>query len=155
MKKGFTRPNSPIRKNGRRNIHGSSVMILVKARACFVPPAKSGVSLQQALEVHGWHETDWNHGTGPLKKHEASKWHQDATTAAIAEQAEKGKSVLELQCASAAKEAAERTQRNRDVLLKLSRSVYFLAKNRIPHLTTYLQLVELLLEQHISYTVKC
>ena len=68
-----------------------------------------------------------------------------------------GKSVLELQCSSAAREAAERRQRNNDVLLKLLRSVYFLVKNRIPHTTTYTQLVELqvangdqLLEQHIN-----
>ncbi len=102
--------------------------------------------------------TDWNHGTELLKQHADSQWHRDAAaTAAMAEQADKGRSVLELHCASAAKEAAERRQRNRDVLLKLLRSVYFLAKNRIPHSTTYSQLVELqvtngdqLLEQHIN-----
>ena len=42
-KGSFTRPNSHTRKSGRRNILGSSVMILVKA--CFVSPARSGVSL--------------------------------------------------------------------------------------------------------------
>lgn len=43
------------------------------------------------------------------------------------------------------------------MLLKLLRSVYFLVKNRIPHTTTYTQLVELqvangdqVLEQHIN-----
>ena len=52
MKKGsFTKPNSPTEKGGRRNILGSFVMIVVKG--CFVAPAKSGVSLQWALEVHG------------------------------------------------------------------------------------------------------
>ena len=82
--------------------------------------------------------TDWNHGTELLKQHADSQWYRDAAaTAAIAEQAEKGRSVLELHCASAAKEAAERRQRNRDVLLKLLRSLYFLAKNRIPHSRTY------------------
>lgn len=64
--------------------------------------------------------TDWNHGTEFLKQHADSQWHRDAAaTAAMAEQAENGRSVLELHCASAAKEAAERRQRNRDVLLKL------------------------------------
>ena len=55
------------------------------------------------------------------------------------------------------KRTAERRQRNRGVLLKLLRSVYFLVKNRIPRTTTYTQLVELqvangdqLLEQHIN-----
>ena len=67
-----------------------------------------------------------------------------------------GKSVLELQCSSAAQQAAERSQRNRDVLLLL-RSAYFLAKNRIPHTTVYPHLVNLqvangdnLLEQYIK-----
>ena len=67
-----------------------------------------------------------------------------------------GKSVLELQCSSAAQQAAECRQRNRDVLLKLLRSAYFLAKNRIPHTTVYPHLVNLQvangdnLEQHIK-----
>ena len=87
---------------------------------------------------------DWNHATELLKLHGNSQWHRDAAaTAAMAEQAERGKSVLELHCSSAAKEAAERRQRNRDILLKLLRSAYFLVKNRIPHSTSYSQLVEL------------
>jgi hypothetical protein len=101
---------------------------------------------------------DWNHATELLKQHADSQWHRDAAAAAaMAEQAERGKSVLELQCSSAAREAAEKRQKNRHVLLKLLRSVYFLVKNRIPHSTTYRQLVELqvangdqLLEQHIN-----
>ena len=75
----------------------------------------------------------------------------------MAEQAERGKSVLELQCLSAAREAAEKRQKNRNMLLKLLRSVYFLVKNRNPQSTIYRQLVELqvtngdqLLEQHIN-----
>ena len=102
--------------------------------------------------------TDWNHATELLRQHADSQWHRDAAaTAAMALQAEKGKSVLELQRAGAAKEAAERRQRNRDVLLKLLRSTYFLVKNRIPHTTVYPQLIELqvangdqILEQHIN-----
>ena len=58
---------------------------------------------------------------------------------------------------SAAQQAAECRQKNQDVLLKLLRSAYFLAKNRIPHTTVYPHLVNLqvangdnLLEQHIK-----
>ena len=102
--------------------------------------------------------TDWNHATELLKQHADSQWHRNAAAmAAMAEQAEKGKSVLELQCTSAAREEAERKEKNRQVLLKLLRSVYFLVKNWIPHSTTYRELVELqvangdqLLEQHIN-----
>ena len=102
--------------------------------------------------------TDWKCGTVLLKKHADSHWHRDAAaTAVMARQKESGKSVLELKCSSAAQQAAECRQRNRDVLLKLLRSAYFLAKNRIPHTTVYLYLVNLqvangdhLLEQHIN-----
>ena len=75
----------------------------------------------------------------------------------MSQQAESGKSVLELQCSAAAKEAADTVQRNRSILLKLMRSIYFLAKNRIPHTTEYPHLVALqvangdeLLEEHIK-----
>ncbi len=87
-------------------------------------------------------------------------WHKDsATTAAVAAQQveSSGQSILELQCSSAAREAAERRLKNRDVVLKLLRSVYFLTKHRIPHTTVYQPLLELqitngdnLLEQHIT-----
>ena len=73
----------------------------------------------------------------------------------MSQQAESGKSVLELQCSAAAKEAADTVQRNRSILFKLMRSIYFLAKNRIPHTTVYPHLVALqvangdeLLEEH-------
>ena len=80
--------------------------------------------------------TDWNHATELLKQHADSKWHREAAaTSAMAHQAESGQSVLELQYSVAAQEAAELRQRNRDVLLKLLRSTYFLVKNRIPHTT--------------------
>ena len=96
------------------------------------PPARS----RGAWKTRGI--TDWNHGTERLKQHADFQWHRDAaTTAFMARQAECGKSVLELQCSSAAQQAAERRQRNQAVLLKLLRSAYFLAKNRIPHTTVY------------------
>ena len=51
--------------------------------------------------------------------------------------------MLEIQCSSAALQAAERKQRNRYVLLKLLRLTYFLAKNRILHTTVYRRLLDL------------
>jgi len=102
--------------------------------------------------------TDWNHASELLKQHAESQWHRNAAvTAGMAQQVESSKSVLELQCSAAAKEALEKRQRNRDILLKLMRSVYFLAKNRIPHTTVYSHLIDLLvangdklLEQHMT-----
>ena len=73
---------------------------------------------------------DWNHATELLKQHMHSQWHRDAAvTAAMAEQVESGGSILELQCSSAARGAAELRQKNREVLLKPMQSVYFLVKN--------------------------
>ena len=93
------------------------------------PPAKSR---------GGWTTrgiTDWNHASELLKQHADSLWHGDAAaTAAMAQQVERsGQSVLELHCSSAAREAAERIQRNRSIITKLLRAVYFLVKHRIPH----------------------
>lgn len=51
--------------------------------------------------------------------------------------------VLELLYSGAAKEFAEKRKNNRAVLVKLLRSIYFLVKNRIPHTTTFSQLIEL------------
>ena len=102
--------------------------------------------------------TDWNHATELLKQHAGSQWHREsAATAAMAQHAESGQSVLELQCSCAAQQATEQKERNRDVLLKLLRSTYFLVKNRIPHTTIFPHLVELqlangdkVLEKHIQ-----
>lgn len=88
---------------------------------------------------------DWNHATDMLKKHANSQWHRDASaTAAMAQQTESGMSVLEMQCSSAARELADKRERNRLVLLRLLRAVYFLVKHRIPHTTVYPDLIELL-----------
>ena len=87
---------------------------------------------------------DWNHGTDMLKLHQNSKWHNEAAIAArMAEQT----SVLELQRAAAERNTSERRAKNREVILKLLRSVYFLAKHRIPHTTTFQDQV---LKQHIK-----
>ena len=75
----------------------------------------------------------------------------------MAKQSESRKYVLEIQCSSAVLQAVESKQRNRDVLLKLLRSTYFLAKNRIPHTTVYRRLLDLqvangdtVLDQHMT-----
>ena len=99
---------------------------------------------------------DWNHGTEMLKQHNNSKWHKDAAVAArMAEQSQH--SVLELQCAAAARAAAEKREKNRALLLKLLRSIYFLIKHRVPHTTTFQDFLALqvangdeLLGQHIT-----
>ena len=49
---------------------------------------------------------------------------------------------MEMQCVGAAKQAEEQWKKNREIILILMRSIYFLAKNRIPHSTTYKELIE-------------
>ena len=48
-----------------------------------------------------------------------------------------------MQSAGAARQAEEQKKKNCEIILKLMRSIYFLAKNRIPHSTTYMELIEL------------
>ncbi|KAI6649994.1 52 kDa repressor of the inhibitor of the protein kinase-like [Oopsacas minuta] len=103
--------------------------------------------------------TDWSHATELLRAHGESRCHRDAAvTAGMSKQVECVKSVLELQCSAAAKEAACRAERNRSIVLKLMRSIYFLAKNKIPHTTVYPNLIALqvangdaLLEEHLTH----
>ena len=98
--------------------------------------------------------SDWNHGTEVLKAHNDSKSHKDAALAArMAEQP----SVLELQQAADAQHVSELRANNRAILWKLLRSVYFLVKHRIPHTTTFQNLLALqvangdkLLEKHLT-----
>ncbi len=102
---------------------------------------------------------DWNHATEQLKEHSQSKskWHRDAIIyARMAEQGEQ-QSVVQLLSSAAAKEAEERHERIRAIVLKLLRSIYFLAKNCLPLTTTFDQLVQLqmangdtILEHHIE-----
>ena len=102
--------------------------------------------------------SDWSHATEVLKLHGESQCHRDAAvSASMSQQAERGKSVLELQCSAAAKQAASRVEKNSSIMVKLMRSVYFLAKNMIPHTTVYTNLIALqvangdgLLEVHIT-----
>ena len=88
--------------------------------------------------------TEWKHATELLKSHAWSKCHKGAAvTTDIAQQAERGDTVLELHCSAAAKELAEKKKQNCEILLKLLRSVYFLVKNRIPNSITYSNVIEL------------
>ena len=48
-----------------------------------------------------------------------------------------------MQCAGAAKQAEELKKKNCKIILNLMRSIYFLAKNRIPNSTAYKELIEL------------
>ena len=50
---------------------------------------------------------------------------------------------IEMQCAGAAKQAEEQKKKKCEIILKLMRSIYFLANNCIPHSTTYKELIEL------------
>ena len=68
--------------------------------------------------------TDWKHATELLKSHAWCKCHEDAAaTANIAQQAERGDTILELHCSAAARELAERKKQNCEILLKLLRSL--------------------------------
>ena len=98
--------------------------------------------------------TDWNHASELLKLHNNSMWHRDSV---IVSKMAAQPSVIELHNVQALHEAEERRARNRVILTKLLRSVYFLAKNRIPHTTTYSALVDLqiangdeVLQQHVT-----
>ena len=106
---------------------------------------------------------DWNHATEQLKEHAQSKCHRDAVI--HARMAEQGKehSVLQLQCSADTMESEERRAKNRNIVLMLLRSIYFLAKNRLSLTTTFDPLVQLqiangdeLLQQHVKCTdAKC
>ena len=100
---------------------------------------------------------DWNHATEQLKEHSQSKCHRDAVIHARMAEQGKEQSVLQLQCSAAAKEAEERRAKNRNIELKLLRSIYFLAKNCLPLTTTFDPLVQLqiangdeFLQQHVK-----
>ena len=86
---------------------------------------------------------DWNHATELLKQHSGSKWHQDSSiTVRMAKHVEQ-QNVMEIQCAGAAEQSEEQKKKNREIILKLMRSIHFLAKNCITLSTTYKELIEL------------
>ena len=95
--------------------------------------------------------------TEQLKEHSQSKCHRGAVIHARMAEQGKEQSVLQLPCSAAAKEAEERRAKNRNTVLKLLRSIYFLAKNRLSLTTTFDPPVQLqiangdeLLQQHVK-----
>lgn len=90
-----------------------------------------------------WGIKNWNHATELPKDHSQSKWHKVAVIHSRMAEHGKQQSVLQLQCSAAAKKAGVKRAKNRTIVLKLLRSIYFLAKNRLPLTTIYEQLVEL------------
>uniref|UniRef100_A0A1X7VXB8 Uncharacterized protein n=1 Tax=Amphimedon queenslandica TaxID=400682 RepID=A0A1X7VXB8_AMPQE len=100
---------------------------------------------------------DWNHGTELLRQLGQSKWHSDTASTAAMAQADVACSVVALQITNAARADAERPKNNREIILKLLRSIYFLDINWISHTTVYPSIIDLqvangdkLLEKHIK-----
>ena len=123
------RAKLPIKQSGKVSIHGVSCTML--ARACLYhlsevggrPTPGSRECLTGSMQVR-------------LKAHGESQTLRDAVlTAGMAQQAENGNSVLELHCSAAAKEAARKAERNRWIILKQLRSIYFLEKTKTRLLT--------------------
>ena len=75
-----------------------------------------------------------------LAKHERSDWHRASVEAsALAELAKNRGDIIE-QMRSANE---EEKRKNREMLKKLIQSLYFLVKHRIPHTTTFQDLITL------------
>ena len=92
-----------------------------------------------------------------LKPLSRSKWRHDSSITARKAKHVEQQNGIEMQCAGAARQAEGQQKKNREIICKLLRSIYFLAKNHIPHSTTYKELIELqvlngdeLLEKHRS-----
>ena len=79
-----------------------------------------------------------------LKQHNSSQWHKDAVVAS--QHAASGRNVFGMQLAGAAKAQEEKRMKNRSIILKLLRSVYFMAKEHVPHCITFTDLVGLQIE---------
>ena len=87
--------------------------------------------------------SNWKKAWEKSRAHEKTQVHKLASERALAaENARRHGSVIELCRSSVAKEKAL----NQDVIKKLIRCVYFLAKNRLPHTTTYTELVDVVIE---------
>lgn len=86
---------------------------------------------------------NWVKATELLAKHEKSDWHRASVEAsAMAEMAKKQGDIIE-QMRSASE---EEKRKNRALIMKLIRSLYFLVKHRIPHTTTFQDLITLQIE---------
>lgn len=89
----------------------------------------------------------WKKATEKLREHEQSRTHQDAfVKAEMAKEADRHGSVLEQQISTARRQQEAEKARNRVVLKKLCKCVYFLVKHKIAHATLFVPLVDLLIE---------
>ena len=79
-----------------------------------------------------------------LKQHNSSQWHKDAVVAS--QRAASGRTVFGMQLAGVRKAQEEKRLKNRSIILKLLRSVYFMAKEHVSHSTTFTDLVGLQIE---------
>ena len=97
---------------------------------------------------------NWPKATDLLKKHESSEWHLAALEAqGMALLGQKTGNVLDRIIAA----SDEEKRRNREVIKTLIRSLYFLVKHRVPHTTTFNDLISLqadngneIIKQHLS-----
>lgn len=81
--------------------------------------------------------SNWNHSTELLKLHNNAKWHRELAIAArMAEQSANVGNVADVCTAALAKQLEEERQKNCSIVLKLLRSLNYLAKNHIPRTTT-------------------
>lgn len=81
---------------------------------------------------------NWVKATELLNKHEKSDWHLASVEAQVlAESAKRRGDVVERMLAATEVER----KRNRELMKKLTRSLYFLVKHRIPHTTTFEDLI--------------
>ena len=101
------------------------------------PPSAKGASTVRGIR-------NWSHGAEMLKQHNSSQWHKDAVVAS--QNAASGRDVFSMQLAGAAKAQEEKRVKNLSIILKLLRSVYFMAKEHVPHSTTFTDLVGLQIE---------
>ena len=89
----------------------------------------------------------WKKATEKLREHAQSQTHQDAfVKAEMAKEAERHGSVLERQISTARRQEEAAKARNRVILKKLFKCVYFLVKHKIAHTTTFVPLVDLLID---------
>ena len=84
--------------------------------------------------------SNWAKATQMLTKHGKSEWHLASVEAhTLSEMTRKSGDVVETMIAA----SEEERKRNREMMKKLIRSLYFLVKNRIPHTTTFEGLITL------------
>ena len=96
------------------------------------------------VQAHGaWVQrpvANWAKATELLNKHEKSEWHKVAFEKhTLAEAAAKHGDILQRM----ARVSEEDKRRNPELVKKLIRSLYFLVKHRMPHMTTFTDLITL------------